>query len=33
MNSYDDNNLLKEFLKGYYRQIIKIDNYNNFENI
>ncbi|CAB5357010.1 unnamed protein product [Rhizophagus irregularis] len=29
----ENNNLLKEFLKGFYRQIIKIDNYNNFENI
>ena len=29
----DDEIFLKEFLKDFYRQIIKIDNYDNFENI
>jgi len=29
----DDEIFLKEFLKGFYRQIIKIENFENFENI
>ena len=33
ITSKDDENFLKEFLKSFYRQIIKIKNYNNFENI
>src|SRR6266496_5060409 len=31
--SKDDENFLKEFLKEFYRQIIRIDNYTNVENI
>ena len=29
--SKDDEIFLKEFLKGFYRQVIKIENYDNFE--
>src|SRR5947207_1957442 len=29
----NDEKFLKEFLKNFYRQIIKIENYNRFENI
>ena len=31
--SKDDENFLKEFLKEFYRQIIRIENYTNVENI
>ena len=31
--STDDENFLKEFLKGFYRQITKIVHYPKFENI
>src|SRR6266542_4299379 len=31
--SEEDENFLKEFLKEFYRQIIKIENYTNFEYI
>ena len=31
--SKNDEKFLKEFLKNFYRQIIKIENYNRFENI
>ncbi|PKY54498.1 hypothetical protein RhiirA4_473340 [Rhizophagus irregularis] len=31
--SKDDENFLKEFLKEFYRQIIKIENYTKYENI
>src|ERR1043166_4628155 len=31
--SDDDENFLKDFLKEFYRQVIKIENYTNFENI
>src|SRR5690242_14930947 len=31
--SKDDENFLKEFLKEFYRQIIKIENYKYFEDI
>src|ERR1044071_1710194 len=31
--SKDDENFLKEFLKDFYRQVIKIGNYVNFEKI
>ena len=29
--SKDDINFLEEYLKGFYRQVIKLDNYANFE--
>ena len=29
----DDENFLKDFLKNFYRQILRIENYNNFEDI
>src|SRR6266542_3116060 len=31
--SKDDENFLKEFLKDFYRQVIKIEQYTKFENI
>ncbi|PKY59547.1 hypothetical protein RhiirA4_482364, partial [Rhizophagus irregularis] len=33
MTLNNDETFLKEFLKGFYHQIIKINNYKNFENI
>ncbi|PKC66707.1 hypothetical protein RhiirA1_535416 [Rhizophagus irregularis] len=33
ISSSEDENFLKDFLKEFYRQIIKIDNYTSIENI